>query len=43
MGRVGFLPESPYVYPYLTPREFVTLCGRLSGLRAPRSRDRVVE
>ena len=20
MGRVGFLPESPYVYPYLTPR-----------------------
>lgn len=32
MGRVGFLPESPYVYPYLTPREFVALCGRLSGL-----------
>ena len=28
MGRVGFLPENPYVYPYLTPREFVTLCGR---------------
>src|SRR5215467_11977491 len=23
MGRVGFLPENPYVYPYLTPREFV--------------------
>jgi ABC-2 type transport system ATP-binding protein len=32
MARVGFLPENPYVYPYLTPREFVTLCGRLSGL-----------
>jgi ABC-2 type transport system ATP-binding protein len=32
MGRVGFLPENPYVYPYLTPREFVALCGRLSGL-----------
>jgi ABC-2 type transport system ATP-binding protein len=32
MGRVGFLPENPYVYPYLTAREFVTLCGRLSGL-----------
>jgi ABC-2 type transport system ATP-binding protein len=30
--RIGFLPENPYVYPYLTPREFVTLCGRLSGL-----------
>ena len=26
--KVGFLPENPYVYPYLTPREFVTMCGR---------------
>jgi ABC-2 type transport system ATP-binding protein len=33
MARVGFLPENPYVYPYLSPREFVTLCARLSGLR----------
>jgi ABC-2 type transport system ATP-binding protein len=32
MGKVGFLPENPYVYPYLTPREFVLLCGRLNGL-----------
>jgi ABC-2 type transport system ATP-binding protein len=32
MARVGFLPENPYIYPYLTPREFVSLCGRLSGL-----------
>jgi len=32
MRRVGFLPENPYVYPYLTPREFVTLCGQLSGV-----------
>src|SRR4051794_23930773 len=32
MGRVGFLPENPYVYPYLTPREFVTMCGRLNGM-----------
>jgi ABC-2 type transport system ATP-binding protein len=30
--RVGFLPENPYVYPYLTPREFVSMCARLSGL-----------
>jgi ABC-2 type transport system ATP-binding protein len=34
--RVGFLPENPYVYPYLTPREFVELCGRLSGVRGER-------
>jgi ABC-2 type transport system ATP-binding protein len=32
MGRIGFLPENPYIYPYLTPREFVTLCARLSGV-----------
>ncbi|MBX3193318.1 MAG: ABC transporter ATP-binding protein, partial [Labilithrix sp.] len=32
MGKVGFLPENPYVYPYLTPREFVSLAGRLNGM-----------
>jgi ABC-2 type transport system ATP-binding protein len=42
MSRVGFLPENPYVYPYLSPREFVTLCGRLSGLRGRDLRDRTV-
>jgi ABC-2 type transport system ATP-binding protein len=42
MARVGFLPENPYVFPYLSPREFVTLCGRLSGLRGA-ALDRRVE
>jgi ABC-2 type transport system ATP-binding protein len=42
MSRVGFLPENPYVYPYLSPREFVTLCGRLSGLGGRRLHDRVI-
>ncbi len=32
MKTVGFLPENPYVYPYLTPREFVELCGQLSSV-----------
>ena len=32
MQNVGFLPENPYVYPFLTPREFVSMCGRLSGM-----------
>jgi ABC-2 type transport system ATP-binding protein len=37
-ASLGFLPENPYVYPYLTPREFVDLCARLSGLdRAARA------
>lgn len=31
--RLGFLPENPYVYPFLTPREFVEMSGRLSGLK----------
>ncbi len=42
MARVGFLPENPYVYPHLTPREFVTLCARLSGMRGPDVGKRVV-
>jgi ABC-2 type transport system ATP-binding protein len=40
--RIGFLPENPYVYPYLTPREFVTLCGRLSGLTGSALADRTL-
>jgi len=40
MSRVGFLPENPYVYPYLTPREFVELSGRLSGLHGAALRRR---
>ncbi len=39
--QLGFLPENPYVYPYLTPREFVRLSGQLSGLRGTALRDRV--
>jgi ABC-2 type transport system ATP-binding protein len=37
---LGFLPENPYVYPFLTPREFVEMCGQLSGLRGQALRDR---
>ncbi len=40
MQRVGFLPENPYVYPFLTPAEFVEMCGRLSGLSGKAARDR---
>jgi ABC-2 type transport system ATP-binding protein len=44
MGRVGFMPENPYIYPFLTSREFVEMCGRLSGVgrRAVRDRSRRV-
>ncbi len=39
--KVGFMPENPYVYPYLTPREFVETCARLSGLKGAVLKDRV--
>src|SRR2546423_6067226 len=30
--RIGFLPEQPYFYDHLTPRELLDYYGRLSGL-----------
>ncbi len=40
-AKMGFLPENPYVYPYLSPREFVTLCARLSGVSGRTLKSRV--
>ncbi len=40
MARVGFLPENPYVYPYLTPLEFVAMCARISGVPSRFVRER---
>ncbi len=34
MGRLGYLPENPYVYQYLKPHEFLDLCARLCGIPA---------
>ena len=33
-ARLGFLPENPYFYDYLTPVEFLDFYGRLHGLAA---------
>jgi ABC-2 type transport system ATP-binding protein len=30
-ARIGYLPENPYFYDYLTAREFVNYCGELFG------------
>ena len=30
-GRIGFLPESPYFYDYLTAEEFLGFYGQLAG------------
>lgn len=43
MREVGFLPENPYIYPFLTPTEFVEMCGQLSGLSGKTLRDRTRE
>ncbi|MBM4133198.1 MAG: ABC transporter ATP-binding protein [Nitrospira sp.] len=32
LHRIGFLPESPYFYEYLTAEEFLTFYGHLAGL-----------
>src|SRR2546423_9705235 len=31
-GRIGYLPENPYFYDYLTAREFVNYCAEIFGL-----------
>ncbi len=33
-ARIGYLPEQPYFYDYLTAREFLNYCGRLFELPA---------
>jgi ABC-2 type transport system ATP-binding protein len=40
---VGFVPENPAPYEYLTGREFVTLAGRLCGLSGAELERRVEE
>jgi ABC-2 type transport system ATP-binding protein len=42
-ARVGFLPENPYFYDYLTAEEFLDFYGRLQGVPAALRRDRVRE
>jgi len=41
--RIGFLPENPYFYDYLTAREFLDFYGRLKGMDAAARRTRVGE
>jgi ABC-2 type transport system ATP-binding protein len=41
--RVGYVPENPAPYEYLTGREFVTLAGRLAGMSGKELDDRVSE
>jgi ABC-2 type transport system ATP-binding protein len=38
--RVGYLPEQPYFYDYLSAREYLDYAGRLFGMTAVARRDR---
>ncbi len=41
--EVGYLPEHPYLYDYLTPAEYLDYVGRLFGFPAARRRERTRE
>ncbi len=41
--QIGFLPENPYFYPFLTAREILDFYARLSGVEAHRRAERVDE
>jgi ABC-2 type transport system ATP-binding protein len=41
--RIGYLPENPYFYDYLTPREFLDYCGQLFGLDSATRKRRAEE
>jgi ABC-2 type transport system ATP-binding protein len=43
MAHVGYLPENPYFYDYLSGREFLDFCARLFGLDGSTRRRRVEE
>jgi len=40
--RIGYLPEVALYYPFLTPRETLTLYGELQGLRGASLRNEVI-
>ncbi len=41
--RLGYLPEHPYFYDYLSAHEFLELCADLSGLDRARVQERIHE
>ena len=43
LEQIGFLPENPYFYAYLTAREFLDFFGQLFDLNAKERKDRIAE
>ena len=42
-SRIGYLPENPYFYDYLTAREFLDYCGQLFGIAKPARKQRTAD
>jgi ABC-2 type transport system ATP-binding protein len=42
-ARIGYLPESPYFYDYLTAEEFLRFYGRLAGLTRETVQQRLLQ
>ena len=42
-NQIGYLPENPYFYDYLTAREFLDYCGQLFGSAKPARKQRTAE
>ena len=40
---IGYLPDVPEFYPFLTAREFLKLCADISGMDAKESKHRITE
>jgi ABC-2 type transport system ATP-binding protein len=43
LGKIGFLPEAPYFYSYLTALEFLDFSGRLFNMKAKLRKERAQE
>ena len=41
--RIGYLPENPYFYDYLTAREFLDYCAQIFGLPAAQRKKRTAD
>lgn len=40
---IGYLPDVPEFYPYMTAMEYLKLCGQVTGMTAEKIKDRSVE
>ena len=40
---VGFLPDVPMFYPFMTAREYLLLCGEITGLKQPYTKQKSEE